>query len=281
MRWFTTTWCLLMAAVLGLPTVNATEAQFASLSERLAEVEAELARYRSGDSCEVPCEEDYTECRTPGLVAGFELALLRARQSEGDALDYDAEATPRIWLGWQGSGGMGFRVRWFEFDATSNNPAISNIDDLNMMTLDLELTDTFTLGSKWEGLFSGGFRFAQYREQYGLGGGGIDYDESYGLVLGVELYRQVTCNWYVFGIARGSVMMTDDSILVGTPSTFADGTFFITELQLGAEYRRVLSGTTYLFGRAAVETDYWSGVSQGDTEDISLMGVAFSVGLAR
>ncbi len=283
MRWFTATWCLMMAALLGLPTVSAQEAQFASLGERLAEVEAELARYRSGDSFGASCEDPGydVDCRTPGLVFGAELAFLKPSHTEGQTPDYDYEATPRLWIGWQRADGLGARVRWFEFDAHTNNEANARIDDLNMMTLDLELTDTFTLGSKWEGLFSGGLRYAQYKEDYASppGNNFLEIDEAYGLILGMELYRPVWNNLYVFGIVRGSAMFGEDTF--DNTNVVTDSTFFITEFQLGAEYRRTLCGTTYLFARGAVEAQYWNGVSDSDSEDTSLSGVAFSVGLAR
>ncbi len=282
MRWLTTTWCLMVAALFAMPAASAQEAQFASLSERLAQVEAELARYRAGESCEVPCDGGSSwDCRTPGLVAGADLIFMRPYQTEGQTPDYDFEATPRLWLGWQRADGLGIRARWFEYDGTSNLPT-AIINDLNMVTIDLELTDTFTLGSKWEGLFSGGFRYAHYEEVTAANPGPTDFlevDSAYGLVLGVELYRHLRNNIYLFGLARGSAMYGKDVFDHGAVDQ--DVTFFITELQGGAEYRREICGTTYLFARAAVESQYWAGVSDNDTEDIGLLGFYFSLGLAR
>ena len=282
MRWLTTTWCLMVAALFAIPAASAQEAQFASLSERLAEVEAELARYRAGESCEVPCDSDPCwDCRTPGLVAGADLIFMRPYHSEAQTPDYDFEPTPRVWLGWQRSDGLGIRARWFEYDGTSNSTAPNIIRDLNMLTFDLELTDTFTLGAKWEGLFSGGLRYAHYEQIRSTTGANnfLEIDSAYGLVLGVELYRPLRNNLYLFGLGRASAMYGTDVFANGIHSD--DVTFFITELQGGAEYRREICGTTYVFARAAVESQYWAGVSNNDTEDIGLLGFYFSLGLAR
>ena len=281
MRWLTTSFCLMMVAVFGLPTVTAQEAQFASLQERLDEVEAQLARYRNGASFEASYgdEVDYdSACSTPGLLFGAEIAFLKPHHSEGQTQGYDYEATPRIWIGWQTESGLGLRARWFEFDGVSTNPA-SFYQDLNMMLLDLEVTDTFTLGSKWSGVLSGGFRYAEYREERSAQTFN-EMDGAMGLVAGVELYRPITCNVSLFGMGRTSFLYADSISLNGVKGN-DDYTFAVSELQLGAEYRRVLSGTTYLFARAAAEAQFWTGVSGDRSQDVGLLGGAFALGLAR
>ncbi len=287
MKWSVSAWIAVLCLAFGaLParaqsTSYVSATKFASLQDRLDQVEAELARFRNADGGVSSCCDDggcdAWPCYTPGLVFGAELTFLRPFQSEGQMAGFDYTAAPRLWIGWQNSNGLGVRFRWFEYDG-SGADASSQYTDVGMETMDLEVTDTFTLGKKWNGLLSAGVRYAEYDER-SAGGGILETDGALGLVVGAELYRALTCNLYLFGIGRTAFMYTDKTNDLGSPNP--DSTFSISELQVGVEYRRYLSGTTRLFARAAVEGQYWAGVSDGDTEDTSLIGGVFAIGLAR
>ena len=280
---------LAMVGILAIPAraqmTYASSAQFASLQNRIDELEAQLASIRSAAgggccdsaSCDGSCDSCAWPCYTPGLVFGAELTFLRPFQSEGQMVGFDYKAAPRIWLGWQNANGFGIRGRWFEYDG-GGAAAGSLYQDVDTYLIDIEATDTFRLGHKWSGLFSAGLRFAQYRETNN-GGGVLETDSAIGPVVGVELYRPIACNWYVLGIGRTSFLFTDATQDILTLRE--DTTFSVSELQLGVEYRRDLGGTAALFARAMVEAQYWSAVSDGDSEDVSFFGGGFALGITR
>ncbi len=287
MKWSISAWIAVLCLALGAMPAKAqstsyvSATKFASLQDRLDQVEADLARYRNADGGVSSCDDggdDAWPCYTSGLVFGAEVAVLRPFQSEGQMEGFDYKAAPRIWLGWQNSNGFGLRARWFDYDGGGASPT-SIYSDVGMETFDLEVTDTFTLGKKWEGLLSAGVRYAEFTETRTVGGGVLETDGALGLVVGAELYRPLTCNLYLFGIGRTAFMYADATNNNGTLNP--DTTFNISELQVGVEYRRYLSGTTRLFARAAVEGQYWAGMSDRDTEDVSLIGGTFAVGIAR
>ncbi len=264
------------AAAQQMDMISYTE--YESLMRRIEQLEAQVANGGGGDCCPVSAPV----CRTPGIVAGGEITWLKVFDSEGQGSNFAYQAAPRFWLGYQFEGGLGFRARYFEYDKQASTPGSNMYDGFHMVNFDLELTDTFELG-KWSGLISGGVRFTEYREEYDAAG--TDFEEmagdNIGLVLGIEGYRPVTSNVYLFGLTRGSISVFDKRVSETGTILGNDYSFFIWELQLGAEYRYPICGTSYLFARAAAEAQVWSGIGDDDSEDITLFGGLFSVGLAR
>ncbi len=264
------------AAAQQMDMISYTE--YESLIQRIEQLEAQMANGGGGDCCEA----SVPACRTPGIVAGGEITWLKVFDSEGQGSNFAYQAAPRFWLGYQFEGGLGFRARYFEYDKQASSLGTNVYDGFHMVNFDLEFTDTFDLG-KWSGLISGGVRFTEYREEYDAAG--TDFKElagdNIGLVLGIEGYRPITCNVYLFGLTRGSVSIADRRVSDTGTILATDVSFFIWELQLGAEYRYPICGTSYLFARAAAEAQVWSGIGDDDTEDITLFGGLFSVGLAR
>ena len=264
-------------------------AEYQALERRIEQLEAQMmsggasgyCAHCNSNSCEHVAASS-VECRTPGLVAGGEITWLKVFDSEGQGSNFAYQAAPRFWLGYQFEGGLGIRARYFEYDKTASTPGSNFYDAFHMVNFDLEVTDTFSLG-KWSGLIAGGVRFTEYREEYDTTG--TDFEEltggPFGLLVGVELYRPVTDNLYLFGLTRGSISIADGRTTETGAILGNDYTFYIWELQLGAEYRRYLQGTAYLFARVAAEAQVWSGIGDDDTEDITLFGGLFSVGLAR
>ncbi len=253
--------------------------EYESLVQRIEQLEAQLASHGGDGACDAGPQ---WTCRTPGIVAGGEITWLKVFDTEGQGSNFAYQAAPRFWLGYQFEGGLGMRARYFEYDKQASTPGSNFYDGFHMVNFDLEVTDTFDLG-KWSGLISGGVRFTEYREEYNAAG--TDFEElagsNIGLVLGIEGYRPITDNVYLFGLTRGSVSIADKRVNDAGTILGNDYSFFIWELQLGAEYRYHLCGTSYLFARAAAEAQVWSGIGDNDTEDITLFGGLFSVGLAR
>ncbi len=100
-----------------------------------------------------------------GVTGGAEVSLLKPFQTEETTTGFGYDPATRIWLGYQGSNGLGARARWWQYDERSSNPT-SNFTSFKMQTFDLEATKAFKLGSM-KGLISGGLRFAEYRENDG------------------------------------------------------------------------------------------------------------------
>ena len=282
-----------LTAFLLTVTVHANEVQFestktfASMVRRLPELEGHSASYEMGGSmanymdadrcCGVnascgfnPC----TSCGCAGIVAGAEVAWMRAGQSDGGTDDHDYEAATRVWLGYQGCNGLGLRTRWFQYD--SRSPTASFLTDLDITTYDFEVTDSFQLGCNWNGIIAGGVRLAEYREGFFNDPSNFfRFPSGVGPVLGIEMSRCVTSRFSLFGLVRESILLDDEY------SGIADGVGYnITELQIGAEFRRQIR-CGYFFARGAFESQYWSGVSDIDNESITLYGGTLAIGLAR
>jgi len=254
--------------------------EYESLVQRIEQLEAQLASH-GGDGACCNTGPQWT-CRTPGIVAGGEITWLKVFDSEGRGSNFAYQAAPRFWLGYQFEGGLGMRARYFEYDKQASTPGSNFYDGFHMVNFDVEVTDTFDLG-KWSGLISGGVRFTEYREEYDAAGTNFEEmtGDNIGLLLGIEGYRPITENVYLFGLTRGSISVFENRVDETGAILGNDYSFFIWELQLGAEYRYHLCGTSYVFARAAAEAQVWSGIGAGDSEDITLFGGLFSVGLAR
>jgi hypothetical protein len=252
---------------------------FASMQNRVGELEGRMASFENlgGDSKHGGKGGSWGG--SSGLVGGLEVAFLRVGQSDGGAGDYDFEAAPRIWLGYQNANGLGARVRWFHFDADGPNSGF--LTSLRYSTIDFEITDTFQLGCKWEGTLSGGLRLADYHETFQNDPTNfIDFDSGVGAVVGVELNRRISDRFGLFGLLRGSIILADG--IDGDGGSYDDVGYSASEMQLGAEYHRAIgNGCTTMFARVAAEAQYLSGVSDLDNESITLIGGAFSVGISR
>ncbi len=288
------TWVALLFIVAGTATAQAQAVNYASatdFNERINQLEIELASYRSAinsvctDGCDLGCETEClgdtcsTCCPKGGIVAGAEVSFLKPYHTEGQTSNYDYTATPRVWLGYERADGLGIRARWWQMNA--NGPATSRYDQIRMRMIDLEVTDQFTLGRKLEGLVSGGFRYAEYREDESAGTGFLSQQHAMGLVIGTELRRNISGGFNLFGMGRTSMLFSESNLENGAV-TSENTTFTVSELQLGVEYNReIMNGSSNLFARVAAETQYWNGVSDDDTEDISLMGLAFAFGITR
>ena len=167
-----------------------------------------------------------------GATAGAEITWLKPFHSEGEAPGFDHDPAARLWVGYTGDQGLGVRARWFEYENLNpeNVGVPFLIESFDLTMVDVEVTDKFKLGH-WEGLISGGLRYADYKE-FGF----FDADQmtdSLGPVIGLELTRCVNDRWSLFGIARTSLQFADHGLDNDDPVT--NLFFSITEIQLGAE----------------------------------------------
>lgn len=205
-------------------------------------------------------------CNPRRMYAGFEFTFVKPRfennvaftltESDGagndtisDAeFDHDLELTPRVYVGWKNTNGVGLRATWWQFDHESSpaagthpdngfgnitHPAFGTVNigttqlneqfqagsTLNAYTIDIEATkETSFCG--WDLGVAGGVRYASaeqgYDAQLRSGAdvllGQIDYHQSIegiGPTISLSASRQLTRRTALFTRARGSVLFGD------------------------------------------------------------------------
>ncbi len=322
---------VLTATLLPTARVVAEEITFASHAEimsvlerqntRIAELEAALhngggcgsCTSGCGDSCCDSCDSCCSGCCDPccrpsGVIAGAEATFLKPHFSAGsgafDDFDWNYEIAPRIWAGYQGSDGLGYRIRYWEFDHRQRDPDGANNDAQTVDTyiIDLEMVDSMSLGCYWDASVFGGFRYLEFGHERVLlndAGGLVDGqaygNSSLGLTLGGELRRCIGNGLAGYGNVRMSVLMGDEKEFVVTNGAFVqrdeelDNIYYIWEAQTGVQWTRELQDNGYLFARAGVEVQIWDNMAgsgagalnAAGTEDFGLGGFTFSAGIIR
>jgi hypothetical protein len=280
----------------------------------------------------------YTQCgcRYPGFYLGGELTLLKPfggnpcidppcipddvfRAVRDLAPEQSCTAAPRVWLGYTACGGLGFRVRWWQFDQTATQE-VSFLDksqssfvgtvgeSFDANSLDFEITDTMMVGHKWDVTICGGLRYAKFRRSQSsqgllnleFGGDGEishfggDEFEGTGGTAAVELHRCLFGRLGVFTNVRGSLLYGDaevftlfmgDEDAIGQPlpesgqGKVVGVVRSVWEAQLGLDWTHELGRGLYLTTRAAGEVQYWD--SMVDNTDVGFTGVTFAAGLIR
>jgi hypothetical protein len=189
-----------------------------------------------GDGCCDPC------CRPGGVIGSVELTFLKPHNSLGNRgaeetdVEFGYELAPRVTVGYQGSDGLGWRVRYWEFNHTATAPIVgtNRTDSQNYDTyvLDLEFVDSMSLGCYWDASVFAGFRYLEFDEERvsrvtatGVINAFSSFDTAgYGLTVGGELRRCIGNNLAGFVNVRSSVIMGDESEYVapGGPGARAD-----------------------------------------------------------
>jgi hypothetical protein len=236
-----------------------------------------FAEYGFTDDCATSCDigrgdgvGNTADCSAaypvPMFHAGFEATFLQPRfednvgftvmEADGASFesftdqqfDYDAEVSPRVWIGYENCKGLGWQVTWWQFDqdpdSLSAQPAAngfglittppfgaidisSNIptdtmtaaSSLYAYTFDLEATQSKLAGC-WQLGVSGGVRYAfveqtylaQLRNSSDVLRGEIDFrhsTEGVGPTIALAASRPVGCQTHLFVRGRGSVLFGD------------------------------------------------------------------------
>lgn len=224
----------------------------------------------AGGCGDVLCGSGCGDCCANGpsarLYAGFEAVIVKPRfenniaytrvESDGVSntsftereFDYDLEFSPRVYVGWRHSDGIGLRATWWHFDHTAGvaatnppangfgmiiPPAFADVDissnvptdsfaastDLNAYTIDIEATKE-TQFQSWSLGVGFGFRYARVEQGYlarlsDAGNdplGQIDYRQSIegiGPTISAMAVRPITCQTAIFAKARGSLLYGD------------------------------------------------------------------------
>ncbi len=268
-----------------------------------------------------------------GLVAGFELTFLKPHINAAESVailppgvaseieDNEYNASPRFWLGYVGDCGLGWRIRWWEFNHTLNGESfllvdgattlIDSLGGLEVEALDIEMTQEIDLGL-WDMTVGGGVRYGRtehYMSQLYDNNDVVlatwddidafsDFD-GFGPTLFAEMRRPVGCNGFAYvGNMRASLLFGEDKLdaLYTTSADVdrlvqinRDNVVGVLEAQLGGEYSSDIGCGTRVFARALAEGQLWTDATRQidlDTNsivssDIGLVGLTFGIGLAR
>lgn len=272
--------CACAAALLGVSSLAAQDKGVAAPKPMPATAGAPAAAPAHGAIVAAPTYHYQPACCQPdccgggcGWSFGAEAVYLRAHVSEVDLSGHDYEIGYRIWGGVE-SDGLGLRVRYFDWDESSPNQG--DFDSHEITVVDIEVTMGMELGHGFNLTGSAGLRYAEFLQRVSSSLDGID--ESLGLVIGVEVSRDVCCNTAAFASFRHAFMFGDEADNFSNPDEFQ--AFTITELQLGVEWRSE-SPMGMFFIRGGAEAQFWAGVSDDDSENFGLFGGFIAVGLRK
>jgi hypothetical protein len=270
-----------LALIAPLGMVQAQDVQLASHAEmnnlyaRLAELESRIAAGNVGcadavGGCGSGCGDCCDDCcGCPGWVGGVEIVWLKAFSSGNDFGDFNYEDGFRGWFGYQGAGGLGARLRYFDYQQTA-----ANGDFVDIEAFDAEVYDTFQVGCNWDLLLGGGIRYLETE----VLGNAADLHAIHGVgpVVTAELYRHISDRAALYVIGRQSIV-AGDGIFNNALTT--DLTTAATEFQLGGQLHRETNGGL-VFARLGWESQYFYDLQDGE-EGVTLMGLAASIGLMR
>lgn len=266
-----------------------------------------------------------------GLVAGFEMTFLKPHINAAESIaiipglplteieDNEYNASPRFWLGYVGDSGLGWRIRWWEFNHTLNGETfeIVGIDDilvdslggLEVEALDIEMTQEIDLGL-WDMTVGGGVRYGRTEHvtaqlyddvlmaEFDDLALASDFD-GIGPTLFAEMRRPVGCNGFALvGNMRASLLFGEDKLAAGFDDTdeglllvetAQDNVVGVLEAQLGGEYSSDIGCGTRVFARGMAEGQLWTDATRQiniaansiESSDIGLVGLTFGIGLAR
>ena len=282
-----------------------------SMSQQITSMQAELESLRSEFS-QVSYGQDADGYKgdgnfggRSGWLAGFELAILRPHLStfnysfEADA-DTDAypdprfgyKASPRVWLGYQTSEGLGMQVRYWTIDQSTGLHPVADpeVDEqyhgigVEATTLDFEMTQLVCWGPL-QANFSGGLRYGKIDTAFsenataeeGFGNDIFNTGfEGVGPTAAVNVRRPIRCgDWALIGNSRGSLLFGDRNMTLlyddeyeqtnGAPESYEliehyviqDIPLGVIESQMGLEYSRILDNGGKLSFRALMEGQLW------------------------
>lgn len=324
--------CLVVALsflMLGAAAASAEELENASVAGRLSELEAELAALRQqvgGNSpaptaadgcygrpycCSPCCCEPYCPlpCCELGWYGGAE-AVWAQPSLHFSELEYDFEATPRVWLGYNGCG-LGVRGHWWHFDGDADPLSTTAIDDLGGGTIlvtqinareqleldlaDLEVTKRFSAcGSTF--VVAAGARYVRYdRETTSTITNTQNGDpltavqvaqgerlEGVGPTIAAEIVTPVTCNWSLLAGFRATIAFGDEDVSVRVQDLLNGGAVVsdvssqddriqVIEIDLGLQY-----AVGRWFVRGGWQAQHWD---EPSVFSMGVQGFAAAVGV--
>ena len=277
MKWISR--CALSVALSAIaPALNLNASEW--MNTRLVSGGNDAAQQESAvgstcSSCESGCDGVYQDY-VGGWFVIAETTFFRYHRTDGvrigtdspdEDVEFDFEASPRITLGYVNGDGLGARIRWWDYDhsaeAIEGDGSEMSVDT---HTIDLEIFQEYYLSPRTTLIVSGGIRVNEFDE--------VMVDEvtdelrinsfdGYGGIMGLELWRQISCNGSLFAGVRGAVLMDDKFVfnseagVAGTDVLLRDSVQGMFELSLGYQYSVELSNDARFIARAAGEWQNW------------------------
>lgn len=250
-----------------------------------------------GAACNQYCSKALSYSRTNpntsscnrGLFGTAELLILRYHRADGarsgnysiipvvdtDDVDFRYQAAPRMTLGYRFDSGIGFRTRYFHYDADAPARFFDTVDasmNVRTFTIDMELFDTIRLGSRWAIELSGGIRYNEFEEtmENYLPVAPIRENifRGFGGVAGAEVHRAIGYYGSLYLRGRGSISAGDKKVnngIDGEPNEaviLTNSIFGITELGAGVQYMRSVFGDRAIISfRSGYEWQMWHNYS--------------------
>ena len=266
-------------------TASAEEAVVTSLYEEamIADQEpVQLVGYKSVG----PIGSQLQKFRPRGVFSvGAELPLLSTYANHGLnpssstwSDGYDTEAALRVTAAYQTTGIMGFRFRFFDFEATNNSTPQSSF---GVQTYDLEATTDLKLG-EWKIQGFGGLRWGSIDFSKSRWGGFENNEfDGFGFTLGADVRRHVAHGFSLVAGFRQSMLYGETQSSTG--NRLDNVVVPVTELRLGAEYAHVFAGGNKLIAGVGYEHQQFSSLSSlagsidPEDVDLALAGPVFSL----
>jgi hypothetical protein len=284
-----------------------TAAQFASMQAELDRLRSQVDQisYYAGDAN----DQHQKGCGkgsqgSGGWFAGFDLVVVKPHfedgvdhiQLPGSSIQlepaYDFKATPRVWLGYRNCDGLGARLRWWNFDQSSETLSTpigaqgTNFSHrMDVTALDMEITQLVC-----SGLLDVDFSFGGRYGKVDMTGNGVNLSngnvtfghgdfEGFGPTFALGIRVPVRRSGFALtGTLRGSVLFGSGKIAEGrvvggtgltefnVVSEDDDTLAYVLESTAGVEYRRCVMGGTLAI-RALMEGQVWAQAAYGDTGD--------------
>jgi hypothetical protein len=237
-----------------------------------------LASCEEVDFCSTTCPP----CNKPKSQFSFgaELPLLTAYANHGVGPNTDLNTTAalRVTATYETAGILGFRGRYFHYDAESDSvPATT----LQLDLYDLETTTGLNIAD-WSIVGAAGLRWGSIDFSSRFGGPIQEFD-GMGFTLGADVRRSIARGFSLYAGVRQS-MLYGDSTSVGGFGRLDNVVVPITEFRMGTDYTHTLRSGSKIVAGIGYEHQQFSGLSvrnigiNPEDVDIALGGPVFSLG---
>ena len=234
-----------------------------------------------------------------GWTFGLEALYLRPYQSDGEYENPDYDFGGRASVGYDFNDCLFVKATYFGYSTDLNSGGEDGLynnasSSLDVSYFDLVVGEHFKPSEKLTLSPYVGLRYAQFNEQYQSVYFNGQYDtvnrdggdfSGLGIVVGIDATRTLASGFSLYGTAKQSVVFgTSDntnnyyysygegSTESGSNDDYSDDrVVFITELGLGVQFDFNM-GSAKGNIRAGVEGQWWSGLSDGGSENTGLAG---------
>lgn len=247
---------LAAAHTLGLVLAMAAGLNAQDTDEAMDMMAAEPVVQNAGKGCLDCC------CDQSAWFFGAEATFFRfheangVQDADGDNVEFDFEASPRITLGYVSCDGWGARIRWWEYDHDAI-AAGDDVVDVDTYNIDFEIFQEVCLNCCTSVEISAGIRYNEFQFLRENGSVATDLHDFSGVggMFAIEGRRDLGCGLGVYARLREAIM-TGDMVLDGRDEV--DVTRPITEIAFGVAY-----GSCNWNVHAGLEWQNWANYTEG------------------